>query len=64
MSRTLKGFNTSTLFKSAPVANRVGPPCGTRSRIRTDTGGILSPLSLPLDYAGRRRVKDLNLRRG
>ena len=26
----------------------------TRGRIRTDTGRILSPLSLPLDYTGRK----------
>lgn len=25
---------------------------GTHSQTRTDTGGILSPLSLPLDYVG------------
>jgi hypothetical protein len=25
VSRTLKGFNTSTLFKSASVTNRIGP---------------------------------------
>ena len=28
------------------------PQCGAPSRIRTDTGRILSPLSLPLDYRG------------
>ena len=34
----------------------------TRGRIRTDTGRILSPLSLPLDYTGGWEQIDLNYR--
>ena len=39
-------------YKSCDASNYINPPTGTCGRIRTDTGAILSRLSLPLDYTG------------